>query len=549
MQKDVIYIDVEDDITAIISKVKAAEKTVVALVPPKRIGVLQSAVNLQLLARAAKQNHKKLALVTANQALIALARAASIPVAKNLQSKPELVEANTDDETDTEDIIDGAELPVGEHARQSHPIDAKQKSKSAAIQELFDDTESNQAGFEPKEEPSQKKKKSVNIPDFNKFRKRLVLGIVAGVGLVVFLVWAIVFAPRATVLISAKTTSSSINTPVTIKAGAKTDYDKAVLQAAEATDSEEKSITFEPTGEKDVGKKASGTVSFTNSSPGEKTVPAGTRLKTSGGLIFVLDSLVIVPGATLSFSCQPNNLCPGESSGTVTASENGSKYNAATGTLSGASGSVSASLDGPTSGGVTKIVDIVTEADVQKAKQQLADENTDAISNDLTEKFDSGVTAIPESFAISYKNVESSPAVGEEASSASLTATVVYTVYGVEKSELDTFLDAYLKDELKDVEGQQVYENGASEVVFQEAGKRNNGASATLVATAQIGPQIKDSDVKAQARGKRYGEIQEAFTSVQGVEKVDVKFFPFWVSTVPNDDKKITVEFTIDESQ
>lgn len=548
MQKDVIYIDVEDDITAIISKVKAAEKTVVALVPPKRIGVLQSAVNLQLLARAAKQNHKKLALVTANQALIALARAASIPVAKNLQSKPELVEANTDDETDTEDIIDGAELPVGEHARQSHPLDAKQKSKSAAIQELFDDTESNQADFEPKEEPSQKKKKSVNIPDFNKFRKRLVLGIVAGVGLVVFLVWAIVFAPRATVLISAKTTSSSINTPVTIRTGAKTDYDKAVLQATEVTDSEEKSITFEPTGEKDVGKKATGTVNYSNSSLSGKSIPAGTELASSSGATFITDSEVSVPGA--SFPCG-NITCPspGTASGSVTASENGSKYNGATGAVSGEPSNISGQFADPTSGGVTKIVDIVTEADVQKAKQQLADENTDAISNDLTEKFDSGVTAIPESFAISYKNVESSPAVGEEASSASLTATVVYTVYGVEKSELDTFLDAYLKDELKDVEGQQVYENGASEVVFQEAGKRNNGASATLVATAQIGPQIKDSDVKAQARGKRYGEIQEAFTSVQGVEKVDVKFFPFWVSTVPNDDKKITVEFTIDESQ
>ena len=33
-----------------------------------------------------------------------------------------------------------------------------------------------------------------------------------------------------------------------------------------------------------------------------------------------------------------------------------------------------------------------------------------------------------------------------------------------------------------------------------------------------------------------------------GVEKVDVKFFPFWVNTVPDNDAKITVEFTVDES-
>ena len=47
MNKDIIYIDVEDDITAIIGKIKASKEKIVALVPPKRIGVLQSAVNLR----------------------------------------------------------------------------------------------------------------------------------------------------------------------------------------------------------------------------------------------------------------------------------------------------------------------------------------------------------------------------------------------------------------------------------------------------------------------------------------------------------------------
>ena len=52
MNKDVIYIDVEDDITTIISKIKASKERIIALVPPRRIGVLQSAVNIRLLARA-----------------------------------------------------------------------------------------------------------------------------------------------------------------------------------------------------------------------------------------------------------------------------------------------------------------------------------------------------------------------------------------------------------------------------------------------------------------------------------------------------------------
>ena len=47
MKKDVIYIDIEDDITTIIEKVKEAATSIVALVPPKRVGVLQSIVNLK----------------------------------------------------------------------------------------------------------------------------------------------------------------------------------------------------------------------------------------------------------------------------------------------------------------------------------------------------------------------------------------------------------------------------------------------------------------------------------------------------------------------
>jgi hypothetical protein len=114
MNKDVIYIDVEDDITAIIGKVKDAGSKIVALVPPKRIGVLQSAVNLRLLVRAAEQSSKHIVLITSNSALMSLAASAKVPIAKTLQSKPELAEISALDVDDGEDIIDGSQLPVGE---------------------------------------------------------------------------------------------------------------------------------------------------------------------------------------------------------------------------------------------------------------------------------------------------------------------------------------------------------------------------------------------------------------------------------------------------
>ena len=72
MNKDVIYIEPEDDITDIISKLKSAEEKVVALVPPKNIGVMRSAVNTKLIAKTAKLNDKVAVIITAVQARIAV---------------------------------------------------------------------------------------------------------------------------------------------------------------------------------------------------------------------------------------------------------------------------------------------------------------------------------------------------------------------------------------------------------------------------------------------------------------------------------------------
>ena len=115
MNKDVIYIDIEDDITGIIGKVKASKEKIVALVPPKRVGVLQSAVNLKLLTKGAQSAGKRVVLITNEHSLITLAAGVKMPVAKNLQSKPEIPQLEAL-ESDADEIINGADLPVGEIA-------------------------------------------------------------------------------------------------------------------------------------------------------------------------------------------------------------------------------------------------------------------------------------------------------------------------------------------------------------------------------------------------------------------------------------------------
>ena len=54
--------------------------------------------------------------------------------------------------------------------------------------------------------------------------------------------------------------------------------------------------------------------------------------------------------------------------------------------------------------------------------------------------------------------------------------------------------------------------------------------------------------MKDQVKGKNYGDIQSSLESIDGVNDVDTKFWPFWVSTVPDDTDRITIEFDLQDA-
>lgn len=534
MNKDVIYIDVEDDITAIISKVKASKDKIVALVPPKRIGVLQSAVNLRLLARAADQGEKHLVIITNNHALSSLAASAKLPVAKNLQSKPEIAPIAALEVDDEDDIIDGNDLPVGEHAKLANDDETSMDVSESVIAGLAEPPKDGEST-----KPAKVKNKKAKVPDFNTFRKKLIFAGIGGALLLVFLVWAIFFAPHATIIVSAKTSDKSVNAKATATDTVTTDASKETIKAVKVAKTEDKKVNFQATGSKNVGEKATGTVTFSSDSYSALvngiTIPAGTTLKSSSGLAFITDNSV-----TLSVSAGNTK------STTVTAAEQGAKYNAASGNLSGAPSSVSATFNDPTSGGTDKIAKVVTDADVQKAKQSMVDGESATKEDELKTSL-KGAKYIEGSYKVSYAEVTSTPGVNEEAASgtAVLSAKVTYSLYGITSSELGKFLDQYLKKELGNDNKQYVYDNGKDDAEFQDITNTDTGATLTILATAKVGPKLNEDEIRNQSLGKKGGEIQESLQTIPGVENVDVSYFPFWVNSVPDNPDKVTVQFKV----
>ena len=539
MNKDVIYIDVEDDITTIISKIKASKERIIALVSPRRIGVLQSAVNIRLLARAATSADKRIVLITNDSVLAGLAATAKIPIAKTLQSKPEIAEIPVLKVDDDNDVIDGGKLAVGDMA------DSAKRSKKSDEDSAVDNVIADANKKESKGLDSLKKMvKKPKVPDFNTFRKKFLLIGGGTLLLIVFLVWAIWFAPHATVVISAKTTSMTVSDTVSLNETATTSAKSNVIKSVKKELAKEVSVEFSATGKKNVGEKATGVVVFSNSSSSSVTISAGTILKNSG-LSYTLNSSVTVPGATLGWSC-PGYKCPGSASGSITASEGGAQYNAATGSMSISVDDISASLRSATSGGTDKTATVVTANDIESAKSKLSEKKIDGLKEQLLSSFGDSATVITESYVENRSDPSSSVAVDGEATGAvTLKSTITASALAIDKNELKNFVEAKLKEEISGKKSQRIYDNGVSKVAFSQFSKAHNTQTVRLTTNGKVGPDIKEANVKDQAKGKSYGEVQSAIESIEGVEDVDVKFSPFWVKSVPKDINKINVEFKI----
>lgn len=557
MNKDVIYIDIEDDITGIIGKVKAAGSKIVALVPPKRAGVLQSAVNLKLLQRAADANDKRVVLITSDHSLTALAAGVRMPVAKNLQSRPEVPEIEPPI-SDDEEIINGAELPVGEMAAaMGTGAAASAKADKTLADKVDDDVDLRDAPKakdlaagaaagavkKPAMPLSKKVSSKLKIPDFATFRNKFFLFGGVGAALVIFLIWALVFAPHASVTISAQTIAVNVDRTLSLDPkAASSDTGKLALKPSVQTLKKSVATTFTATGQKDVGNKASGTATLSNGYDSSGiSIPQGTVLVAGNGKKFTTNNTVTVPGATVS----GGSIKSGTAKVGITATESGDSYNMAAQSYE-VQGypSLGANSDA-TTGGTTQMTTIVTQEDVDKAKGQLAQPDTSGAKNELKKQFQGDYIVIEESFTSDQGQPNVEPAVGQPAQQAKVAVETTYTYVGVTREDVKKVAGDVVNAALEGKENQQMYSLGDNSVAFQVFQKSENGTySARLIATGFIGPKIDTDKLAEQITGKRFGEIQTLVNQIPGVQKVDIQLSPFWVNTAPSPDK-IDISFSV----
>lgn len=556
--RDLIYIDTDDDVTSIVGRIKQSSEVVVALVPPKRIGVLQSVVNLRLLQRAAKVAKKRLAIVTTDPSLVNLASGLGIPVAKNINAQakvPDMV-----DEDEISDVIDGNDIAVSDipRSRREASEDKEISAAVAAIEtddRIKNDLDADGVPDDEEEKPKKPVKKKSKVPNINSLRNKLLIGGGIAVVLIGFLVWAIIFAPQATITIQAKTSPLEISKTLTLIPSSDKNVADGQLSPVVKQKKTNESVEFEATGSREVGENAAGTVAFcydeTNFNPdtGEKnaiTLDAGTRLY-ANNVQFTIDSAVTIEGGRKSASGK----CETYYRVKATAVNIGEEGNIAKSTEMSVAGysSLEAVAYDDFTGGSKETVKVVQQSDVDAAVAKLRERgDSDAARDELKGQMSDSTVVIDSSFNTSQGEVKVSPAVGEspaENGKATASLEITYTLVGVDRGDLGEVLDEQLKSET-DGKNQKVYNNGLNEVKFSGFTTVDNGYSVVINTNGHVGPIINEDDVRKQAVGKKSEEIRALLMETDGVNDVSVNMSPFWVSKAPAENK-IKVNFEINE--
>jgi hypothetical protein len=539
-QKSTIYLDAEDEITAIIDKVKSAHGSIVAVVPPKRAAALQSVVNLRLLQKAARSSKKNLVLVTTESALLPLAGTVGLMVAKTTSSKPEVPPAPkeaTPPGHDDDEVVETGEEPSIDPEKSVGELAAPAAAADAVETVELDDPAAKPS--DAKKGKKSKQNKKLKVPNFNTFRKKMILVGCGLLALIFLFILANVILPKASIKIKTDTASVEVNLNATGSTSAtevNTENLTVPMQKEEFKQTDSQKVAA--TGKKNVGETASGSVVMEVcagfSAPDD--LPAGTGLS-SGGKSYVTKESASFSSDSIGSGC----IVYKTNSVGINASEKGSASNVSGATFQVAGSNATAT--GSASGGTDKTVTVVSQSDVNSARQKILDETKQQGEDKLSEAFQqANVMPLKETLKAGDPVVTSSPNVGDESGEVNVTVTVTYEQYGVKRDDVTKLIEADATRQI-DTSNQQVQDSGIDSATLRVTSSQGDTVKFQVQSIAQAGPLFDIEAIKKEIAGKKRGETTSIIMGRPGVKDVEIDYSPFWVFSTPRSADKINIMF------
>ncbi|MFH0830845.1 MAG: hypothetical protein V1895_02185 [Parcubacteria group bacterium] len=587
MQSDLatLYLDLDEEITTVIDRIVSAEGNAIILVVPKGAVLTQSIVNLKLLKRAAERAKRQVTIVTRDETGQLLAQRAGFAVRSSVngpfialrpvtQSRPsstikedKTLESQTELREDEPVSLRGsiqteveAEREIIERPRQAIktprrvrilPRVARHEPRvSDGSKRSYGKVGSHVSALLARVRPQKKMSKTSVTSASTRQRVALLpdlpwkrIGAGAGASLVVlFMILTFGFA-SAEVSITPKKEVATVDFEVTAKEQPDASKHEVLGKLVSLSRDGKKGVNA--TGRKEIGQKAQGSVTISNSySDKPQSFGVNTRLQASSGQMFLLTAQVTVPGAKVV----KGKKVAGTVSVSVMAEKFGEEYNLGPTALTfvdlpaDQQKEITAASDGPMSGGSKKEITVLTNEDVSKARDAIKGELEPTLITEIKTKLaaeEELLEGVSQGSAV--KTVTSVP-VGQEASQVEVTVTV----------EVRTIVDR--PNDIKAAAREELEKNvPANQELLDEAQEQVNWSKKTidfeqkkLILTVHAEKasayRIDTQELLGQLLGKKEDEAASYVQGLAEVSSARVHLTPFWRNSLPNSPKKVQIE-------
>lgn len=354
--------------------------------------------------------------------------------------------------------------------------------------------------------------------------------------------------PKATIAIWPKVDVLSFEQTITADTSADlTDISEGVIPAKYFESEKTMSENFPATGNATDEGKATGTITVYNKyDPTTSiTLKAGTRFLSDSGKLFTADSKVVIPAGKKS----GGKVTPGSVQVKVTAAEGGDGYNVGASNFSvpGLKGTayyyaVYAESTSAMAGGYEGKIKKVTDDDIQQAKDSLAQKLTAEATSDLESQIPVEYVLVENGVTSSIENSGTDTKSGTVVDQFTYEATIKVTALAFKKSDIEEFEKKYIISQMP--EGKTLLDSSFTSS-YSAKQVDISGGKMTLDSRFSSGVyQNLDKNSMALAlTGKNADQINKTIAGSLGdqLSKVDIQFWPFWVSKAPNSQKAVNV--------
>jgi hypothetical protein len=347
---------------------------------------------------------------------------------------------------------------------------------------------------------------------------------------------------RANIILSVKPRMVDETGTVIFSSLSSSDFSKNTIATKVITASVKGEITIDTTGKKDVGNKAKGKVTIYNNGNDSVKLNSGDSIKSSNGLVFVLDRDVAIASASGDIF---SGTKPGTADVNITAKEIGTDYNlpSATKFTVGTSSSLAAKNDSAFSGGSKKQVQVVSKNDVAKLRTDLSKSLEAKGHSEIANKVSGNEKVLPLLLTVSLDNQKLDKDIDTEAKKVKLTADVKFSGMAYQENEIIDYSKSLLKSKYsQDI---SFADNSIKNEIKDAKERKDKQIEATLVVTAGLLPSINTEELIKKTKDKSFNETKEMLSGQPQVVNTQINFSPpvfFLPNLFPRLPNQISVE-------